>query len=429
MEVFEGNNLGGIPYALRQCGRKNLNVSLELELWASLDDKGVKELKEAIRANERIATVKFHLRGPWEEIRPLNREAVAALVQAVERLPNLTELAIAGDFVPVPAVTSLLQCARRLRILRLSKFRNLKSCDTKVLRALCQALRRHKKLKSLTLQPHMETTRCEPQEQTLVEFLLDALAEGPALEYLTIESNAPILCGPSLVRVCRMSSLTKLELRPRIDVGVDGLDALANNTHLQELALGSSLSERSTAAIVQIMNTNTTITSLTIICKSTLRGEGLVDMVEPSLVRIAEALRANTTLTYMAIPSGNPLPGIRVLQAFVSVIETNFTLHSLQVFHDMTPIQRMTYEELDSMKDETAKMVLYLGKRVEYYSLLNRSGRGKLLGNECVDRDQWVEKLVEFSYCVDRLFFFLRTNPALCSSSLKTVRKPGYVSV
>lgn len=427
MEVFERNNLGGISYALRQCERKRLNVSLELELWASLDDKGIRELKEAIRANERITTVKFHLRGQWEEISPLNRQAVAVLLQAVERLPNLTELDISGDFVPVPAVTNLLQCVRRLRTLRLGKFRNLKSCDTQVLRALCHALRRHEKLKSLTLQPHMETTRCEPMEETLLAFLLDALADGPALEHLTIATNAPTLSGPSLVKVCRMSSLTKLELCPRRDVGVDGLEALANSPHLQELVLSSSLSEQSTAAIIQLLNTNTTITSLTIMPKSGSEAKVLVDMFEPSLVRIAEALRANTTLTHMTIPSGNPLPGMRVLQAFVSVIETNFTLHTLQVFHDMTPIQRMTHEELDNVKDETAKMALQLGKQVEYYSLLNRSGRGKLLGSESVDREQWLEKLVEFSYCVDRLFFFLRTNPALCSRSLKTVRKRGCV--
>jgi hypothetical protein len=426
MEVFERNNLGGIPYALRQCERRRLDVSLELELWASLDDKSIQELKEAIQANERITAVKFNLHGQWEDIHPVNRQAVALLVQSVERLPNLTELAIAGDFVPVTAVTSLLKSARRLRTLRLGQFRNLKSCDTQVLRALCHALRRHKKLKSFTLQPHMETTRCEPQEEALLSFLLDALAEGPALEYLTIETNTSILSGLSLVKVCRMSSLTKLELCPRSDVGVDGLEALANNTHLQELVLSSSLSERSTAAIIQLLNTNTTITSLTIMSKSASDAKVLVDNIfEPSLMMIAEALWSNTTLTHMAIPSGNPLPGMRVLKAFVGVIETNFTLQTLQVFHDMTPIQRITYEELDTMKDETAKIALQLGKRIEYYSLLNRSGRGQLLRSGGVDRQQWVEKLVEFSYCVDRLFFFLRTNPSLCSRSLKAVQKWG----
>jgi hypothetical protein len=425
MEVFERNNLGGIPYALRQCERRRLNVSLELELGASLDDKGIQELKEAIQANERITTVKFNLHGQWEDTRPLNRQAVAVLVQAVERLPNLTELSIAGDFVPVPAVTSLLKSARRLRKLRIGQFRNLKSCDTQVLRSLCHALRRHKMLKSLTLQPHMETTRCEPQEETLLSFLLNSLAEGPALECLTIETNTSILSGPSLVKVCRMASLAKLELCPRSDVGVDGLEALANNKHLRELVLSSSLSERSTAAIIQLLHTNTTITSLTIMSKSASEAKVHGDMCETSLVLISEALRANTTLTHMAIPSGNPLPGIRVLKAFVSVIETNFTLHTLQVFHDMTPIQRITYEELDNMEDETAKMALQLGKRVEHYALLNRSGRGELLGSEGVDRQQWVEKLVEFSYCVDRLYFFLRTNPSLCSRSLRTVRKQG----
>ncbi|CAB9522483.1 expressed unknown protein [Seminavis robusta] len=426
MEVFDRENLGGIPYALRQCERMSLNVSLELELRASLEEQRVRELKEAIQKNDRITTVKFNLHGQWEEIPPLNRQAVAALVNAVERLPNLTELVIAGDFAPIPAITSLLLCATRLKTMRLEQFRNLKSCDTQVLKALCDAVRAHRSLQNLTLQPRIASSssaRCEPQEEYLIRLLVEALADGPALVYCNLETNVHVLTGPSVVQLCRSRSLTKLELCPRGEVGVDVLEALAVNSHLKELVVTCTFSEQSTAAVTQLLHTNTSLSTLTLISNSstTINQASHTEAIDASLLLIAEALRTNTTLSHMTVPSGNPLPTIRTLQAFVSVFETNFTLHTLEVFHDMTKIQRICFEEIDRIKDETAKTALMLGKRIEYYTLLNRSGRGDLLGNATVHRDQWVDKLVEFSYSVDRLYFFLRTNPTLCSIDTREV--------
>lgn len=410
MEVSD-SDLGGIPEALRQCERKCLDVSLELELRASLDVRHVRALKLAIQRNKQITIVKFHLRGGWDEISSTNRAIVAELVTAVAPLPNLRELVVIGNFVPISAIITLLAQASQLQCLRLQGIRNLKACDTQVLVDFCRALQRHMALRSLTFKPQVES-RCEPKESSLLQLLLEALAESPVLQEVEIETNVKYLSGPPLVQVCNSSTLLKLELRPQDGVGVDGLQALARNTSIQILLVCCQLSEPGSSAVGLLLRTNSALRKLTVLFPEHANND---DNLQSLMQPIADALRANTTLSDLRMPFGGKTnPCLSILQIFAGVLGENYALQTLEIFQDMSRVQHANYDDIGKMRDKITKEALLLGKRIMYYTMLNSSGRGRLLSTG-TNRSQWVDKLVEFSYSLDHLYFFLRTNPTLCS--------------
>ena len=140
---------------------------------------------------------------------------------------------------------------------------------------------------------------------------------------------------------------------------------------------------------------------------------------EQYILPLAGALSTNSTLSHVKISTGKAYPTERVLQAMVSIFRTNFTLQNLEVFEHMSRVQCTSYKEIENLQDGNEKRALLLGKRIQYYTMLNCSGRGALLGNAAspIGRQPWIEKLVEFSYSLDHVYFFLQTNPTLCSTA------------
>lgn len=405
MQVMDGHSLVGIHEALRQCD------SLELELRSSLDARHVRALRQAVQRNSRISTVNFHLHNRWEEMS--SRMVVAELVTTVAALPNLKEVVVAGNYAPMPAITTLLNHTSQLQHLILHRFRNLKDCDTQVLVDLCKALQRHKALKTLSFKPQLENTACEPKEIALLQMLMEALAESPVLREVELQTNLEYLSGPPLVKLCNSTTLTKLELTPKGGVGVDGLQALARNTSIQELRVSCQMSERCCAAASLLLNANTTLRSL--ILNVPQRGMNYEESSQRFTQAIADVLRTNTTLCDLRVPFGSLHPTVPVLTTFVDMLHDNCTLQTLEVFSDMSRVQRANHEDIENMPSGTAKSALLLGKRIQYYTLLNRIGRGALLSGG-PSRGHWVDKIIEYSYSIDILFFVLRTNPTLCKA-------------
>jgi len=421
--VFDNESLGEIPRALQVCDQKCLDVSLELELRGSLDSDKVHALQAAVQQNDRITNVKLQLKGAWEEVSSANRIAVANIIDTACHLPNLKEFVIVGDFVPLPAISNLLRHSVTLQTLKLEQLRNLRSCDTGVIVDFCSAIRRHGALKFFSLHPHISDSS-EPQEDALVNLLLESLAGIPTLEHIAIVTNTKSFAGEPLVELCHSATLVKLELNPRGEVSLNGLEALAKNQSIQELLVTCTYSDHSSAALFQLIQSNATLKTLTVVYHEAWRDD---DSYDQYVLPLAQALKTNTTLSGVKFLMGTSnYPSIPILKAFLEMIKTNYVLHDLELFGDESRVQWTCYEELQAMKDERAKEAILLGKRIRYFTILNRSGRGGLLQNptESANRIQWVEKLVEYSYSIDHIYFFLRTNPALCCQEAASAASP-----
>jgi hypothetical protein len=239
-----------------------------------------------------------------------------------------------------------------------------------------------------------------------MSLLFGALVEIPTLRKVCIESNSTSLSGGPLVDLFS-ANLIRLRVDAQGEIAVDALRAASTNRRIQELLMSCGSTSDYTAALTDLIEQNQTLTKLTLIYHEGLSSEG-------HIVQIARALRGNTTLVHVSIQPGDL--SISVLETFVETARCNYSLHRLNVFDDETMITKTTLQEIENTKDKEEKAALMLGKKIEFYTMLNRSGRGILLGNKKLSKAQWLGKLGEVSYSLDCLFFFLQVNPTLCCS-------------
>ena len=418
-----------MPETLRHCELKQIDVCLELELLgsSSLRTSHVESLQRAVRTNaQRITTVKFHLHGDdWLRMSSVNGIVLSQLVETVSRLPSLKDLTIVGGFVPLPAVTNLLLLKNsqssnssiknnNLQTLRLEKFRNVRTYDTSVLIAFSQALRHSRALQSFSFVPHVAPA-LEVQEDLLSGSLFEALASLPNLKEVKIVSNTNTMADPPLKALCNSTILTRLELDPQRGIGADIIDTLVQSTTVQELLLRCSYNDPSSKALARLIQSNSTVTKLTLLFHESWRDD---NGYEPFILPLAGSLKTNSTLSYVKLSMGQGYPTNTILQAMLSAFRTNFTLHSLELFEQAPRVQCMSYEDIEKLPEGNEKTALLLGKRIQYYTMMNCSGRGALLEQTAcaAGREQWIKKLLEFSYSLDHVYYFLRLNPTLCST-------------
>ena len=399
-----GSNLGDATDALRLCQGNALEVILELDIQDLSNGPSIYALREAIEWNTTLRNVHITLHGLLEDINERDRATFGSIVEAAASLPDLKRLVLASQFIPMPAITSVLQCARGLLKIELRHFKNLSSFERDKRAAFCESLRHHPTLRSFSFHPFIN--HYVPQEHLFMSLLFGALVEIPTLRKVCIESNSTSLSGGPLVDLCS-ANLIRLRVDVQGEIAVDAVRAASKNRHIQELLMSCGSTDNYTAVLTDLIEQNQTLTKLTLIYH-----EGLSS--EDHVVQIARALRGNTTLVRVSIQPGDL--SISVLETFVETARCNFSLHSLNVFDDENMIKKITLQEIEHTKDKEEKAALMLGKKIEFYTMLNRSGRGILLGNKKLSKAQWTDKLGEVSYILDCLFFFLQVNPTLCCS-------------
>lgn len=429
MQVFDNQSLGSMPETLRHCELRQIDVCLELELLgsSSLRTSHVEALHRAVMTNaQRITTVKFHLHGDdWLRMSSVNRTVVSQLAANVSRLPCLKELIIIGGFVPLPAVTNLLLLKNsqssennaknnNLQALKLEKFRNMRTYDTNVLLAFSRALRQSRDLKSFSFAPHV-AAGLEVREDPFLGSLFEALASLPILKEVKVVSNANTMAGPSLKALCNLTTLTRLELDPQKGIGVDVVNTLVKSTTIQEVLLSCAYNDPSSKALARLIESNSTVTKLTLLFHESWRDD---NTNEPYILPLARALSTNSSLSHVKIYFGRRYPTNTILQAMLSIFRTNFTLLNLELSEHASRAQNMSYEDIERLPEGNEKTALLLCKRIQYYTMMNCSGRGALLEQTAcaAGRQQWIRKLLEFSYSLDHVYYFLRLNPTLCST-------------
>lgn len=179
--------------------------------------------------------------------------------------------------------------------------------------------------------------------------------------------------------------------------------ALQDNTSLTELRLSCQLEAAGSLAIANCMRRNANIDVLIIHNTGTTQDSdsagSSLDISSSSLdtraisgsrfAEIAHALRSNQSLKTF------PLQGTRltipVQNTFLDMLRQNYTLNII------------------SLLDLTSE----LENEMDMYTLLNRSGRGRLF-IEGSSRREWIDTMAIVSEDLDCLFYLLSTRSSLC---------------
>ena len=136
------------------------------------------------------------------------------------------------------------------------------------------------------------------------------------------------------------------------------------------------------------------------------------------LVKVAQAIQRNagTSLKMLTI-CGARLPfESTVMGAFLDMIKTNYTIHSLDLLYQYSYDDEFQNggEQLPSF-DRDFRMSGDSMDAIDFYVQLNRRGRRRLLTqHEQISKEQWVNVFVEFANDIQVLHYYLHLNPWLC---------------
>mgnify|MGYP003865780987 CR=1 FL=1 len=178
-----------------------------------------------------------------------------------------------------------------------------------------------------------------------------------------------------------------------MDEMANALIRAKDSSQLEEVSISGTLGGGGGAyrcAIAEMLKVNTTLKKLELHLRSR------TDEDEPGIVELSKALIKNKTLTKFQLHGATNSSGSwNTRTAFLNMLRTNYTLfESALVFHPG-----------------------FLRPESDLYLKLNHVGRGRLLENANVKKDEWVNALIKVRDDIDCLFYFLITNPSLCSSS------------
>lgn len=273
---------------------------------------------------------------------------------------------------------------------------------------------------------------------------LQALANLPSLNKLHIDGVCHLSCD-GVTSLCQSQYLKVLELWNMPDdlneYGPVMADALQRGK-LEELEISSNLQSTAGNAMANMLESNTRLKTL-----------GFdIDYVEygQSLARVLQS-GCNQTLQnlHLRVVGGAPIViaedpdeteeelnkyTARILseaQTILKALEQNTVLENLHInFYTIPPkkVENELIEDLEQLLLENFVLknltlrgnhsFSELGPKVGMLLRLNRAGRGDLLlGEQGVPRSRWVEAILAHQADTDIVFYFLSTNPSLCSFS------------
>lgn len=258
------------------------------------------------------------------------------------------------------------------------------------------------------------------QENVNIDRMVEALARTPRLEVVSLQlsgSHRSIPCAPAaLAALFHSTSITDLYLS-RLGLGEDHLavipDVLQENQILRSLDLfGNNIENQHIIRMAACLARNTCLETLVLPCPAT-------DLSVEACKAISQALQTNTSLVTFNLPRSN-LSDAGIVQ-LAQGLTVNKTLKKIEVgvskdvgdagINALTEMLEKNYElerVVVSSPDASIK------QKAEYYMRLNEVGRGKILRDGNATREQWVEVLIACHADLDCLFYFLKTNPAIC---------------
>ena len=353
------------------------------------------------------ATVKIHA----ESFVGRSLEEVISLFDAIGSLPSLRFLVLASRYasntfyeLPVQALAALWQKAKHLQtfLMRLMILAITDEDDQAyeryfhIFEQWGNNLQNHQSLREFRI----ENCRLSGDLLEIYPGALNPVVRGlstiPTLQYAnfysTENSNLGVPSGESLRFLFQSKTLERLGLR-HFPLSAEHLHqicrALAHNTTLIELTLGPCIvkNRNQDESIAQMLRENSTLKRLI------FKVECDNDTASPSsLLETAEALKTNVALKDLTIWGSITDESQK---AFVTMMQSNYSIENLWI--DGT--QEQDREE------------------IRFYAGLNEAGRGNILGNTNSTRAQWLDSLILSRNNLDALFYFLSTNPLLCTSN------------
>jgi len=189
--------------------------------------------------------------------------------------------------------------------------------------------------------------------------------------------------------------LESLKLTRRLQRGSDAIVTILDNSSIKKvsLAVGTEI----TISFIQALGTNASLETLEMAVPSNIHD----DHLELLLMELTKALEKNQTLqnvslVSIAVPYRDNGPGDLHIskessKALVSVLKNKYNLYALNVFGQHIA-------------------------GVDFYTKLNRAGRKELLRTDIASsaRD-WVDILSTVPDDIACLYYFLQSNPSLCT--------------
>eukprot|EP00797_Seminavis_robusta_P018467 Sro276_g106030.2 (324) ;mRNA; r:49149-50120 len=318
--------------------------------------------------------------------------------------------------LPIPLLTIALSLStEKLEILELNQV-NLTGTPPEF-EVFWETLRRHASLQVFSF----SSSGCSSAGS--VNQLLRALAETPKLEKVVLYSHdgkCPWgrLEGTAVESLCRSETLQDLQHLVLYDSS-DAIHnfftdehtsamarALSNNNPqplqqpLQQNNIQSQLEEvmiscwplgrQGVDALCQMLRTNTSLLKCTMVVYELGHDNNTQETC--TMPELATALQSNTTLQSFEIHGSTEL-GKWLEEAFLIMMQSNYTLTTLKLCQDEA---------------------LFLRPFLQFYLALNKAGR-KLLDQNAT-REDWVSALIRVRQDLSCIFYFLSTNPLLCSN-------------
>lgn len=378
----------------------------DLSLDASSDITGMTMAVQSLSAAVKEIRVDIYnsFTTRWEE------EAVPNLFSALGRVPKLLKIEFYGLRI-FPYKMPIAMAERALsNAIHLEEFclvgLNLSSAQPTNFSIFSETLRRHPSLKTFVLD------NCSLDDEVngpaLDEAIVRILVQIPTLEKVVLRATEGRMWArlsiASIGLLCSSAALISLELTVFCDEDeavmtemAKSLTAAKNYSKLTELSISGCLGGLVGAkALSNMLSLNTRLKSLEVHLRSQSEDD------EAGIIEISRALVRSKTLTKFELHGSTNDSGSRdVRKAYLQMLQRNYSLTaSTLLFH-------RTFLLPDS----------------QYYAKINSVGRGRLLGNINASRDEWVNILVDVKNDLDGLYYFLRAQPSLCSSSVSVIAK------
>ena len=373
----------------------------ELSLDASSDIAGLTIAVQSLSAAVKEIRVDIYssFASRWEE------DTVPNLFSALGLVPKLLKIEFYGlrifpYKIPIAMVERTLSRAVHLEDFCLVGV-NLSADQPDEFTEFSETLRRHPAMKAFSLD------NCRRSDafhgSTLDEAIVRVLVQIPTLEKVVIRAMEARMWGiiscASVGLLCSSSTLKSLELCVFSNDDDSVMAEMAKSlirakdqSQLTELSVSGSLGGMVGAeAISEMLSINTSLKSLELHLRSRSEDD------ESGIIQISYALAKNKTLASFQLhgATAHSCGSWDARKAYLRMLQTNYSLHdSVLIFHP-------TFLRPDN----------------EYYSKLNRFGRGRLLENSNIGRDEWVDTLIKVRDDLDCIYYFLKAQPSLCSSS------------
>ena len=401
---------------------------------------------DALRQNHTVRHVCFS--GTF--VRELAPDQWRTMLESIGYLPTLEELQIWCSTIPADVFAHTLHHATRLA--KVYFFRVGLDGNQDDMNALADALAVHPALRDVRIggfhliqQQNEEgggagataegaDPHAAPQQTVNIDRLVAALGQTPKLEVVSLQlsgSQRNIPCGAAALHsLLQSSSITDLYLS-RLGLAESHLEviaaALAVNTTLRSLDLfGNNIENEHIIDMAQSLSRNTRLEALVLPCPT-------CDLSVAACEAISQALQINTTLITFNLPRSNLSDeGIIHLAEGLTV---NKTLKKIEVgvsktvgdqgLQALTTMLEQNYQlerVVVSSADQSIK------QKAEYYMRLNEVGRGKLLrSNGNATREAWVDILAACTNDLDCLYYFVKTNPAICQFAQATFHQAPFI--